>query len=192
MEENTLDKDLILDTCLELAAQSSWSSLRFFDVADKLGVKLAEIQSLVRQKDDVAELLFDRADAAMMDSVNSEEFYDLPVKNRLFIVITAWLDALAPHKSIVVDIMKYKLEFGHVHLQAHGVTRVSRTVQWFMEAAKLNTTGLRRTVEEVVITSIYLKTFAAWLLEPENNHEKSKETLKNLLNRSESAADWLN
>lgn len=42
----------------------------------------------------------------------------------------------------------YKLEFGHIHLLVPGILRVSRTVQWFSEAALLKTQDIHRIIEE--------------------------------------------
>jgi len=60
--------------------------------------------------------------------------------------------------------LAYKLEFGHIHLQVPGLMRISRTVQWFREAACLDATGIQRVLEESTLTAIYLVTFARWLL----------------------------
>ncbi len=74
-----------------------------------------------------------------------------------------WLTALSSHQRITGEMLLYKLEFGHIHLQALGIMRISRTVQWFLEAAHRDTTHMRRVVEEVAVTAIYLMTFTRWL-----------------------------
>jgi len=49
-------------------------------------------------------------------------------------------------------------------LQVPGLMRISRTVQWFREAACLDATGIQRILEESTLTAIYLMTFTRWLL----------------------------
>ena len=79
--------------------------------------------------------------------------------------------------------LAYKLEPGHVHLQALGITRISRTVQWFREAAHQDSTGLQRIVEESALSSIYLAAFARWLFDDAGNGSKGKTFLEKSLRR---------
>jgi hypothetical protein len=50
------------------------------------------------------------------------------LQERLQHVICSWLDALEPHHRLTREMLAYKLEPGHIHLQALGVMRISRTV----------------------------------------------------------------
>lgn len=53
----------------------------------------------------------------------------------------------------------YKLEPGHIHLQIGGLQRISRTVQWWREAARRKSLHLARITEESLLTGAYLRTF---------------------------------
>ncbi len=77
----------------------------------------------------------------------------------------------------------YKLEPGHIHLQALGIMRISRTVQWFSEAARHDSTGLQRIVDECALSTIYLASFARWLFDDSANNRKSKDFLNTALRR---------
>ena len=44
-------------------------------------------------------------------------------------------------------------------MQARGIMRISRTVQWIREIAMLPSVGWRRELEEATLTTIYLTTF---------------------------------
>ena len=48
----------------------------------------------------------------------------------------AWLGGMAAHRALTGQMLLYKLELGHLHLQAGALLRVSRTVQWWREAAR--------------------------------------------------------
>jgi hypothetical protein len=127
------------------------------------------------------EAWFDRADRALLSAAHSADFLDLPLHERLQQVITSWLDALAPHHRLTREMLAYKFEFGHIHLQALGIMRVSRTVQWFREAACHDSTGLQRIIDECALTTIYLATFARWLFDDSANNRKSKDVLNTAL-----------
>jgi hypothetical protein len=84
--------------------------------------------------------------------------------------------------------LRYKLQPEHLHLQALGITRISRTVQWWREAARLPSTGWRREVEEAALTAIYLSTFAFWLNDDSPSAARTHQLLDGLLSVAEFAA----
>ena len=170
-------QDRILDKALEQAEASSWEQLHLHAVAEALNITLDEIRQYFPQKDDLVEAWFDRADRALLSADHSKDFLDLPLYERLQQVIASWLDALAPHRRLTREMLAYKFEFGHIHLQALGIMRISRTVQWFSEAAYHDSTGLQRIIDECALTTIYLTTFARWLFDDSTNSRKSKDVL---------------
>ncbi|MEZ5541575.1 MAG: TetR/AcrR family transcriptional regulator [Pseudomonadota bacterium] len=154
----------ILDQALALAeAQDSWEALRLHQVADAMGIPLADVLACYAQKDDLAEAWFDCADRAALLERDTPGFAALPATGRLERVMMAWLDALAPHRRLTRGMLAYKLEPGHLHLQLPGLARISRTVQWFREVAGLDGRGLRRIAGESGLTLLYLSAFARWL-----------------------------
>ena len=148
-----------------------------------MNITLDAIRQHFPQKDDLVEAWFDRADRALLSAPHPEEFLDLSLADRLHQVIVSWLDALAPHRRLTREMLAYKFEFGHVHLQALGIMRVSRTVQWFREAAHQDSTGLRRIIDESALTTIYLTAFARWLFDDSTDGHKSKEFLNTALHQ---------
>lgn len=177
----------ILDTALQLAEEQSWAALRLHDIAEKLDITLDQIRNHYSEKDDIAEALFDRADQAMLAAANKADFLEQPLKKRLQHLIMSWLDALAPHRRITREILQYKMLPLHVHLQWHGLTRLSRTMQWLCEAAVLESldSSTRRELEETGITGIYLLSFRHWLSDDSVGSESTRQLLSRLLNRAE-------
>ena len=128
-----------------------------------MGITLADIARHYDQKDSLAEAWFDRADAALLALAATPGWNDLSAQQRLHRAVFAWLDALVPHRRITGDMLRYKAQPEHLHLQALGVIRISRTVQWIREVALLPAVGWRREIGEAVLTGTYLATFASWL-----------------------------
>jgi ubiquinone biosynthesis protein COQ9 len=174
----------ILDTALELAEEKTWEKLRLHDIATTLNLSLNQVRAHYPQKDDLAEAWYDRADGAMLDTGNTTGFLDLPMEQRLHQLIMSWLDALASHKQISRDMLMYKLEPGHVHLQVLGILRISRTVQWIREAAHQDSSHLFRILEEIGLTSLYLMTFSHWLFDQSDKQKATREFLKQKLQRA--------
>ena len=181
-------KHQILTTTLAMAEASSWEQMHLYAVAQKLDISLDRIRQYYPQKDDIVEAWLDIADRAVLSTKPDQDFLNQNVHIRLQQVIMTWLESLAPHKRITREMLLYKLEFGHVHLQVLGIMRISRTVQWFREAARIDTTGLRRILEETGTTAIYLATFACWLNDDSTDSYKTREFLDQALQKAEYCA----
>ena len=181
-------KGQILTTALVMAEGNSWEQLHLHAVAQKLDISLEQIRQYYPQKDDIVEAWFDIADHHVLAFKPDQDFLNQNVRVRLQQVIMAWFEALAKHKRITREMLLYKFEFGHIHLQVLGIMRISRTVQWFREAARIDTTGLRRILEETGTTTIYLTTFARWLNDDSKDSYKTREFLEQTLQKAEYCA----
>ena len=146
-----------------------------------LEVPLGEIYPHFPQKDDLVEAWFDRADQALLGQVPNATWDALPPKERIERAVFCWLDALAEHRELTGKMLLYKLEPGHIHLQLGGLLRVSRTVQWFREAAGLKASHLQRITQEVALSSLYLSTFVYWLRDSSEGQHKSREFFRRKL-----------
>ncbi|WOH38033.1 TetR/AcrR family transcriptional regulator [Thalassotalea fonticola] len=184
MAESTITPQSILNKALALAQKSSWESFSLLTLADSLNCDLSIIRSHFRSKDDMAEALFDQADAAMLHFATQQTNDKLTSDERLINCIMAWLNFLSPYKSLVKEILAYKFELGHLHLQAHGITRVSRTVQWFLHAAKRDYSGLKRVGDELSVTSAYLLSLGFYFVDKSEQHNKTRAFLQRMLNRN--------
>lgn len=181
----------ILDTALLLAERSSWEAIRLYDVAAELNISLQQIREHYRQKDDLAEVWFDRADQAMLEDAACADYLQLPARERLHRSIMSWFNALSEHRHVTAEMLLYKLEFGHIHLQALGVMRISRTVQWILEAAQRDTVQFERILEEIAMTTIYLSAFAYWLRDESADAAHTSKFLDSLLRRAENLSYFI-
>ena len=175
--------DRILDDALKQAENSSWESVHLHAVAKSLDISLLEIKTLYPQKDALVEAWFDRADDAMLAEKTSTDFTVLPARERVHHLIMSWLLAMKAHRRITRQMLCYKLEFGHIHLQVLGIMRISRTVQWFREAAMLDAKGILRINEEVCLTGVYLTSFARWLFDDSKDSLRTARYLRTALKR---------
>ena len=172
-----ITRDQIIDTTLTFASERAWEPLRLFDIAEALDVTLDDIRIHFREKDELIDAWFDRADQAMLERGTSTAFYDLDMRERLTDALFAWFSVLAPHRRVARQMMAHKLEIGHIHVQILGLFRVSRTVQWWRETARMDAADMWRAIEETVLTTIYLKTFAFWLFDSTKDSEMTRKFL---------------
>jgi AcrR family transcriptional regulator len=174
-------KDRIVDAALALAAESSWERLRLHQVAARLGVGLDDIRGHFREKDELVDAWFDRADRALLREGARPELAALAPRTRLRTLLLAWLAALAPQRRVTREMIYGKLEPGHVHVQFAGLLRVSRTVQWWREAAGRDAPLPWRAFDESGLTAIYLATFFYWLRDESPDSARTGAFLDRLL-----------
>ena len=186
MDKKTHTRKQIVDIAIELAESSDWEAVRLHDVAIRLGLSLDDIREVFREKDELIDAWFDRADSAMLQDAASPDHVRLSRKERMQRAIMTWLDALAGHRRVTRQMIQSKLEPGHLHIQLPGLMRISRTVQWMREAAGYDASFPRRAVEEVAHTSIYLATFGYWMADESLQSERTRRFLERQLSRADS------
>jgi len=183
MENN--ERNRIVDAALELGEQQSWEAVRLHAVAAAVGISLDKERLYFREKEDLVDAWFDRADSAMLQESEVPDFQVLSPRQRLHRLIMTWLATLAPHRNVTRQMIYGKMELGHVHIQIPGLMRISRTVQWIREAAHLDATYVRRALEETGLTSIYLMTFFYWMKDNTPSSERTSCFLDWLLGTTE-------
>lgn len=181
MKRQTVSASEILESALQLADVCGWERLHLFDVAADLDIGLDAIAVHYREKDRLVDAWFDRADQAMLVRGSGADLDALEPSKRLEELLVAWLDSLAAHRSVTGQMLLYKLEPAHIHLQILGLLRISRTVQWWREGARRKTQHLPRIAEESLLTGAYLRSFIHWLRHPEEDAAEFRAFLRRQL-----------
>lgn len=177
----------ILDTALQLAEKTGWEQLTLQQIAIAMQIQLADIYQQYRTKDDLVDAWFDRADAAMLSAqINA----DLPASARLQQAMQQWLAALSPYHKVTGQMLLYKLEPGHIHLQLGGILRISRTVQWLREAAGLTASGVARIGQELALSSMFVAVFIYWLNDNSAGQQRSLNLLQRKLHWGDNLQLW--
>lgn len=174
-------KDDIVDAALELAESSSWEGVRLHHIAQRLGISLEQVRREFREKEEIVDAWFDRADQVMLESIQSEATDDVVQEELIYLAMMCWLDALQKYRKPTRQMILNKFELGHIHYQVSGAMRVSRTVQWMREAVGLEDELPWRAFSEAGLTTIFLTTFFYWMFDSSEQSEKTKDFLKRRL-----------
>lgn len=169
--------DAIVAVALAQAERDGWEGLRLNRVADALSIPLSTVYGHFRDVDAVAEAWLSRADRAMLAVPGTPGYGELPVPERLERAIMAWLGVLAPHRRVARQILLGKLYPGHPHFVAALAVRLSRTVQWLREAARLNAPPPRRQIEEIGLTWLFVATVALWTADASEGQDRTRRFL---------------
>jgi len=187
-ETGPAQRERIVNAAIALAETHGWERVRLHHVAAALDVTLDDVRRHFREKDEIIDAFFDRADAAMLRDAARAEMAGRSTRERLHRAVMAWLETLAPHREVTRAMIGSKLEPGHLHIQIPALMRVSRTVQWMREAAGCEAAFVRRAFEEAATTSIYLATFFYWMRDESPGAARTSQLLDRLLAAAERAA----
>jgi AcrR family transcriptional regulator len=157
-------REQIVDAALALAEEVGWHDLHLYDLAARLDLPLAALQAEVRDRDAIANAWFERALRAAL-AVPAEEIAGLAPPVRLERVMLRWFAALAPHRRVTAQMLREKAWPGHPHHWVPLAFDLSRLMHWFLDAARIASTGLRRQLAEVGLTALFLGVLAGWLVD---------------------------
>jgi len=169
-------RDQIVDTAIDLAEEVGWDNVRLRVVAERLGVTLADIGAHFRDLDAVADAWFGRARAAMLAPVDAE-FATLPARERIRWLMMRWFDALSPHREVTAQMLMAKMWPVHVHHWVPMIFNLSRTILWLRDAAGLDAGGVRRQIEEIGLTNLFLATLCIWSRDDTEGQERTRRFL---------------
>lgn len=184
MQRSEITPDTILDTALKLAVNQHWEALRLHDIALDLNVSLVELHQHITEKEDLIDLLWDRADRYMLANCQGTDFEDREFTEQFEHCVMNWLDCLAPHQNTVLQMIQVRLEPGHLHIQLPTLFRISRTVQWMRECCGREATFLKRASEEVVLSTIFITTASFWLTDNSQNTIRTRQYLTKAIHQA--------
>jgi AcrR family transcriptional regulator len=180
-------RERIVDTALALAEEQGWANVRLYQVAERAGLSLAEVGAEFRDLDAVADAWFARAMAAL-ESLPAADVADRSPPERLHVAMMRWFDALAPHREVTVQMLGAKLYLSHPHHWVPMIFDLSRLVHWFLDAARIASTGRGRQLAEAGLTAVFLAGLRVWRRDDSAGQERTRLYLRRRL----MAADrWL-
>jgi AcrR family transcriptional regulator len=149
----------IIDAAMVLAAKRGWRAVTMTDIAVEADIALLQLHKLYRTKAEILTGLSRQADAAVLaDPViaNGEE----SARDRLFDVIMRRFDALASYKQGIAALLREPPDPHSALTLTHQLTN---SMRWMLEAADINTSGLRGSIQATGLAVIYANVMRTWL-----------------------------
>lgn len=171
--------DTIVDAALALAAEKGWRGLALADVADRAGVKLAELVAHFPNRTAILEAYVDRIDQRMMaGDVDRDE----SPRDRLFDVIMRRFDAMAADRKALSAILRQSTDDPWALLC--GGRRMLRTMALILETAGISASGLRGLAKVHGVAAIYLYVFKKFLEDESTDLARTMAALDKALRRA--------
>lgn len=182
-------EDRIVDAAIELAEQRGWENVRLHDVADRLDVPLARVAAHFRDLDAVANAWFERARRRLVE-LPAAELEGQPPPARLEQAVMRWFDALAPHRKVTGEILGEKLYASHPHHWVPMIFDLSRLIHWFLDVARIRSTGRQRQLAEIGMTLIFVATLRVWLADDSERQARTRAFLERRLATADRILGW--
>lgn len=179
-------KEKAVQAALALAAEKGWAQTGLKDIAVKAKVPLRELHEHFEDRADILAAYGRMIDRRVLEN-SGENDGDLSPRDRLFDILMERLDVLNDDRAGVCAILK---SFCFDPKQAViGLPHLGRSMSWMLEAAGIDTTGIRGAVRVAGLTGLYLKTLKVWMSDEDADMGKTMAALDKNLGRAERWAE---
>jgi len=173
----------IVDAALTLAEARGWRDLSMAEIAAAAGVPLADALDVAPSKTAILRAFSRQIDAQVLDEMG-DEIGSEPARDRLFDVLMSRYDLLWPHRAAMRAILG-DLPMDPGALIA-ALSPALESVQWMLEAADIDTSGVRGALRVRAVAVIYAANLRVWLNEESQDMAKTMADLDRRLRRAES------
>lgn len=154
-------EEKIIKAAMKLAAAQGWRGLTLAEIAKAAGLKLSEMPAHFSSKTAILAAYGRRIDAQVLDDASAGETEGESARDRLFDVLMTRFDAMAPDKQalkrIVGDMKREPLS------SAVLARPMLQSMSWMLEAAGIDSSGIRGAVRARGLALIWASAFNTWL-----------------------------
>jgi len=184
MNEKVSDvKCKIVEAALELAAEQGWANTTLRDISEKSGFSLSEIYTYIEHKDDILALLGRIIDQRVLGDISISEQDTISERDRIFDIFMDRYDILNDYRAGVIAVLDSLLcDPKQVII---SMPHICRSMNWMLEAAGVETSGVRGAIKVTGMTAIYLKVLRVWKTDDSKDMSKTMAALDKSLDRAE-------
>lgn len=178
-------KERAVAGALDLASRMGWDMITMTDIADKAHVSLAELSELFDDKTDVLVAYGRQIDRKVLESF-AEPDPSMSERDRLFDILMERFDVLEGNREAVVSILKsFTLDPKQAVI---SLPHLGRSMAWMLEAAGIDTNGIKGAIRVAGLTVVYLNATRHWMKDESADLAKTMAALDKSLNRAEQVA----
>lgn len=179
-------KERAVLAALDLAGQMGWDMVTMADIADAAETTLADLSDIFDDKSDILVAYGRMIDRRVLKSVGKAS-PDENTRDRLFDIIMERFDVIGEHREAVVSILgSFRLDPKEAII---SLPHLARSMTWMMEAAGLDTSGVKGAIRVTGLTLVYANVLRAWLGDDSADLSKTMAALDKSLERAEQAAN---
>ncbi len=175
----------IVVAALDLAVEQGWEYTTLRDIAERSGLKPAELYDVIDDKSDVLVLLGRMIDRRVLAELAVGE--DDTPRERLFDILMDRYEVLNDYREGLIAILEsFKYDPKQLVL---SMPHICRSMSWMLECAGVETSGIKGAIKVAGLTGLYLKVLRTWKEDESADLSKVMAALDKALERAERTAD---
>ena len=163
----------IIKAAFKLAAKNGWRGLTLSEIATASKVPLPELAQLFPTKSAILAAWSRGVDAEVLKLAETEDLEDEEARDRLFDVLMLRFDAMAPSKEALKNIANDVVRDPVAALSL--LAPAFQSLGWMLEAAGIDSSGLRGALRVRGLTIIWMRVFNIWLQDGEDQAKTMAE-----------------
>lgn len=181
-------REAIVSSALSLAAKMDWALITMSDIAEEAGTNLAVLSEMFDDKTDILVAYGRALDKKVLEACGEGDPAASP-RDRLFDILMERFDILSADREAILSILK---SFAPDPKQAViSLPHLGRSMAWMLEAAGVDTGGMRGAVRVAGLTVVYLNVVRHWMKDESEDLSRTMAALDKNLSRAEQAASTL-
>lgn len=182
--EKPLEKVVVVEAALKLAVDLGWGRVTLQDVAEETGYSLGQLFEEFDDKTDILVALGRMIDRRVLDGISPDP--SLSARDQLFDIMMDRFDVLNDFReglTAILDSFRYDPKQAVI-----SMPHLCRSMTWMLEAAGIETGGIKGAIKVTGLTGLYLKVLRAWKSDESPDLSKTMAALDKDLGRVESLA----
>jgi ubiquinone biosynthesis protein COQ9 len=175
-------QDKIINAAMTIIGRDGWPAATLDAVSRESGVSLADIATHFANRFDILAAFGKRSDIAALKEADEEGGSQAP-RDRLFDIIMARFDAMAPYKTGVQALSKATRR--DPGLAAFFLVSVSKSMGLLASCAGVETSGVFGVVRVKALCGLYLNVVSTWLGDDSEDLSKTMAALDKALARAD-------
>lgn len=181
-------REKAVKAALFLAARDGWANVGLQDIARHAKISLSELHEQFEDRSDIL-----AAYARMVDRKVLENIGDIDEgashRESLFDILMEHFDILNEDRDALISILdSFKCDPKQMVI---GLPYLGRSMSWMLEAAHIDTSGLKGAAHIMALTTVYLITLKTWIEDESADMSKTMAALDRNLGRAEQVAGML-
>lgn len=180
-------RDRAVDAALALAAERDWGAIGMGDIARRAKLRLADLREVVDDKADIIAAYHRRLDRRLLEAFDGG-VSEAP-RDALFDIVMERFDILNEDRAAIVSIINsYRTDPKEVVI---SFPHLGRSMTWMLEAAGIETGGVKGAARVAGLGIIYLAVLRVWKDDDSADMGKTMAALDRYLDRGESIINTL-
>lgn len=174
----------ILTVFMDMVAENASTDVDLRALADRCGLKLSTLRGSYRDRQALIDDFTAMIDQTVLDGIDEIDPEET-AKDRLFDLLMARLDALAPFKAAVAQIGQDASKDPALALALNG--KALNSMRWMLSAAEIDAGGLKGGIKLQGLVIAYGRVLRVWLKDEDAGLAKTMAALDRELQRGEGA-----